>query len=81
MPLFSLEGTTALERAPEAEPGNAGYLDSLGWACSRRGKSDESPALLRRALEKRAGESLILEHIGEVCRSLGDLERAHNCPQ
>ena len=52
----------ALRRAPE----NPAYLDSLGWAYYRLGRSDEAREVLRKALERAPGNKEIAAHLREV---------------
>jgi tetratricopeptide (TPR) repeat protein len=55
-----------LEKAVNAEPGNAAYLDSLGWANFKLQKFDIGEDQLERAVELSGGRPEILEHLAEV---------------
>jgi len=64
-----------VRRASEAEPNNAAYRDSLGWALFRVGRLEEAAA----ELEKAAGDlpdGEILDHLGEVYLKLGKTGQA-----
>ena len=81
-----------IQRAVEAEPENAAYRDSLGWAFYRLGKYDQAIAQLQKAAASNAPDPLILEHLGDAYvaagkesaaveswqRALGSLESAPN---
>lgn len=60
----------------EAEPANAGYLDTLGWVLFRM----EEYEYARTVLEKAAGldpvEADIADHLSQVYEKLGNLEKA-----
>lgn len=53
--------------AVEHSPGNAAYLDSLGWALFRVGRAEEAREAIAQALSLAPGESEILGH----ARALG----------
>jgi len=64
-----------VRRAVDAEPDNAAYRDSLGWALYRLGRMDEAIV----ALEKAAGDlpdGEILDHLGEVYLKSGKKTQA-----
>lgn len=73
------EAVALISAALATEPGNPGYLDSLGWARFRRGETGEALANLGRALERRRTDRVILGHLDEVCRSLADPGAAPQC--
>ncbi len=53
-------------KAVRAEPENAAYLDSLGWALFRLGKHKKAAVELEKALAIDPQEPEILEHLAEV---------------
>lgn len=64
-----------IEKAVRAEPDNAAYLDSLGWALYRLGRIDEAIALLEKAAADEP-DPVILDHLGDACKSGGKLGKA-----
>lgn len=56
-----------VRRALEGEPGNADYLDTLGWVLCRRGEVEAGMAELRRASEASGGEVEEIEGHRERC--------------
>ena len=48
------------------EPGNASYLDSLGWAYFQQGKLDLADAPLTEAASKLLESSVVQEHLGDL---------------
>jgi tetratricopeptide (TPR) repeat protein len=53
-------------KAVRRQPKNPAYLDSLGWAYYKLGKSDEARDVLRSALELAPGNKGIAAHLREV---------------
>ena len=71
-----LERALAMVRlAVEAEPDNAAYRDSLGWALFRLGRLDEAAAELQTAAAS-APEGEIFEHLGEVLAAMKRTDQA-----
>ncbi|NLE37107.1 MAG: tetratricopeptide repeat protein [Pirellulaceae bacterium] len=62
-------------RAVEAEPDNAAYHDSLGWALYRSGRPREAVVVLQKAAEM-LSDGDVLDHLGEVYLKLGESHRA-----
>ncbi|HBO46356.1 MAG TPA: hypothetical protein DD670_21000 [Planctomycetaceae bacterium] len=62
-------------RAVEAEPDNAAYRDSLGWALYRLGRLQESVVVLQEAADL-LPDGEVLEHLGEVHLKSGESDRA-----
>jgi Flp pilus assembly protein TadD len=59
-------------RAVESEPDNVAYLDTLGWALHRAGRTEEARTSLLRAAGRGGGaDPVIREHLGDVQRALG----------
>jgi tetratricopeptide (TPR) repeat protein len=64
-----------IRRAVEAEPDNAAYRDSLGWALYRLGRWDEAVAELQKATEKQP-DGVIFDHLGDACLKFHQAEKA-----
>ena len=63
-----------LQAVVEEEPGNAAFLDSLGWVYYRLENLGEAERWLRRAVEHGgAGDGTVLAHLGEVLLALGEV--------
>lgn len=64
-----------IEQAVAAEPDNAAYRDSLGWAYHRLGRHGEAVAELEKAAAGRA-DAVILDHLGDAYNAVGRREEA-----
>lgn len=64
-----------VRRAAAAEPDNAAYRDSLGWALFRSGRLQEAVVELEKAATL-LPDGEILDHLGEVHLKLGNLRQA-----
>jgi tetratricopeptide (TPR) repeat protein len=65
-----------VRKAVAAEPNNAAYLDSLGWALFRVGRRADAVAELKKALAaEKEPEATIFEHLGDV---YADLNQSHD---
>jgi tetratricopeptide (TPR) repeat protein len=61
------EAELMIRRALQGEPGNASYLDSLGWVEYRKGKFDRALSdLLRAAKALEREDPVVFEHIGDT---------------
>ena len=60
------EAVELVQRALKLEPGNASFLDSLGWAYYQAGKLDLADAPLTEAAEKMPNNSVIQDHLGDL---------------
>jgi len=61
-----------LKQAVALTEGRDGYIiDSLGWAYFRQGKFEEAVTELERAVELRAGDSVINDHLGDAYWRVG----------
>jgi len=67
-----------IQKAVEAEPENAAYLDSLGWVFFRLQRYDQALPPLQEAAKilKDEPDGIILNHLGDVYNSLSDRENA-----
>jgi tetratricopeptide (TPR) repeat protein len=60
------EAVQLIERALRVEPGNPSYLDSLGWALFKQGKTADAAEPLRRAAAALPANSVIQDHHGDL---------------
>ena len=66
-----------IRRALQSEPGNASYLDSLGWVEFRKGKFDQALSdLLRAAKTAEREDPVVFEHIGDTYLKLNRSQEA-----
>ncbi|MCC9605005.1 tetratricopeptide repeat protein [Blastopirellula sp. JC732] len=64
--------TLMLEQAVDAEPENAAYRDSLGWAYFRQGRYDQAIGQLQQAVAKiNEPDPVLLEHLGDALSAAG----------
>jgi len=65
------EAIDLAERAVKIEPGNPAFLDTLGWALFKQGRTDEAADPLSRAAGVLTGSSVIQDHHGDVLAKKG----------
>jgi len=65
------EAVALVQRALTEDPGNASYLDSLGWAYYKQNKFAEAETYLRMALQGEAHNPTMLSHLGDVYAKTG----------
>jgi predicted Zn-dependent protease len=70
-----------IRRALAVEPGNRFYLDSLGWALYKQGRSKEALDPLQQASkglgkDEDADEAVVFDHLSTVQTELGQLSAA-----
>jgi len=65
-----------IERALKVDPDNPAYLDSLGWALFKQGRTDEAEPHLRKAADALPDQSVIQDHLGDVLARRGKLADA-----
>ena len=70
------EAVELAQRAVKIEPDNPAYLDTLGWALFKSGKTDEADAALSRAAGTLLGNSVIQVHHGDVLSGRGKTAEA-----
>ncbi len=70
------EAVKLVQRALDARPDSAAYLDSMGWVHFRRGELEKAFEYLERAVEAAPDEATICEHLGDVALKLGRKARA-----
>jgi len=66
-----VKGLRFCRKAVEIQPGNAAYLDSLGWACYKCKEPMAARDWLRKALELAPQETMIKEHLRIVTGGVG----------
>jgi tetratricopeptide (TPR) repeat protein len=65
------ESLKYIERALTVDPGNAAYLDSLGWAYYKLNKLDQAASNLKKAADERQSDSVVQNHYAQVLFKLG----------
>lgn len=70
------EAVMLIKKALKVEPKNGAYLDSLGWAYFKMGRTEEALKLLEEAASSPLKDSVILDHLGDAYYALGDETRA-----
>ncbi len=70
------EALEMIKRAVRAEPANASFLDSLGWAYFKLGKLQEAERHLSDAARRNPSSVAIQEHLGDLYQKLGKTELA-----
>ena len=65
------EAVELAERAVKIEPSNPAYLDTLGWALFKQGRTDEAADPLGRAATMLTGNSVIQDHHGDLLAKRG----------
>jgi len=70
------EAVTLIKRALDRDPGNASYLDSLGWAYFKLGRYDLAIENLRQAASELTTNSVVQEHLGDALFRLKRVDEA-----
>lgn len=70
------EAVKLIERAVKAEPENASFLDSLGWAYFKMDKLPEAERYLTAAARRNPTSAAIQEHLGDLYQKLGKTDEA-----
>jgi tetratricopeptide (TPR) repeat protein len=70
------ESVKYIQKALELEPGNAAYLDSLGWAYFKMGRYDLAENPLEKAATRIQNDPTIHEHLGNLYLRQGKTGRA-----
>lgn len=71
----------ALELAEQAvsfQPGNAAYLDTIGWVYYQRGDYSDAKTYIQRSVDTGDAGPEVYEHLGDVFEALGNMEEAIN---
>ena len=70
-------GTEMIHKAVAAQPWNAAFLDSLGWAYYKTGDFSNARKYLERAVRLREGrDAVVYDHLGDAAFRLGDTDAA-----
>ncbi len=72
------EALALVQRAVELDPYNGAYLDSLGWAYFKLNRLEEAELYLTKAARINHDDAVILEHLGDLYRELGQAARARD---
>ncbi len=70
------EALDLIQRAVKAEPSNASFLDSLGWAYFKLDKLSEAELHLSEAARRNPTSAATQEHLGDVYQRLGKTAEA-----
>jgi tetratricopeptide (TPR) repeat protein len=70
------ESVKYIQKALDLEPGNAAYLDSLGWAYFKMGRYDLAENPLEKAATKIQNDPTIHEHLGSLYLRQGKTKMA-----
>ena len=65
------EAVDLAEGAVKIEPSNPAYLDTLGWALFKQGRTEEAAAPLGKAATTLTGNSVIQDHHGDLLAKRG----------
>ena len=65
------EAVDLAQRAVKIEPGNPAFLDTLGWALFKQGRTEEAADPLSKAAAVLTGNSVIQDHHGDVLEKRG----------
>jgi Tfp pilus assembly protein PilF len=65
------EAVDLIKRALAEEPGNASYLDSMGWAMFKQNRLDDAEDYLRKAVNRNSHNPDMLSHLGDVLDKVG----------
>ena len=64
------------ERAVAMEPGNAAYLDTIGWIHFKKGNYEKAREYIQQSVDTGNASAEVYEHLGDVYEALSDLENA-----
>jgi tetratricopeptide (TPR) repeat protein len=65
-----------IRKALKLDPGNAAYMDSLGWAYYKKGLYPQAVKILEEAVEVAPEDALLRSHLGEAYFGNGQWEEA-----
>ncbi|MGM0738711.1 MAG: tetratricopeptide repeat protein, partial [Bacteroidota bacterium] len=63
-------------RALELNPGNAAFLDTMGWVYYQMGEYEKAKEYIRASIETGEASADVMEHMGDVYDKLGESDRA-----
>jgi tetratricopeptide (TPR) repeat protein len=64
------------EKAISLEPGNAAYLDTVGWIFYKQGNYEKAQQYIKQSIDTGDASAEVYEHLGDVYQALSDLESA-----
>jgi tetratricopeptide (TPR) repeat protein len=70
------EAEAMIKKAMELKPGDGYFTDSLGWVYYQKGLYDKALEVLLEAHRLAPEDPIIMEHVGDAYRMLGDSKRA-----
>ncbi|TVQ03097.1 MAG: hypothetical protein EA359_10335 [Balneolaceae bacterium] len=70
------EALEMAERAVAMEPGNAAYLDTIGWIHYKLGNLESAKMYIQQSIDTGQASATVYEHLGDVYKALGDEENA-----
>jgi len=70
------EALEMAERAVAMEPGNAAYLDTIGWIHYKLGNLESAKLYIQQSIDTGQASATVYEHLGDVYKALGDEENA-----
>jgi len=65
-----------IEQALEMSPDNSAYLDSFAWVLYKKGRFEAALEYQKKALKFDSEDPLMLEHMGDIYKSLEELQQA-----
>jgi Flp pilus assembly protein TadD len=72
------EALQLIQRAVSAQPTNAEFLHTLGWAYFKLDQLEEAERYLSESVQRDKGSALHLEHLGDVYARRGNTHQAHD---
>ncbi len=70
------EAIELIQKALKHDPGNASFMDSLGWAFFKQGKLSEAEKYLTDAARRSHSSAAIQEHLGDLYSKQQQKEKA-----
>ena len=70
------EALRLTKRAVDLDPGNGCFIDSLGWAYYRKGRTKNALELLKKAVELYPSDADVRYHLGKAYEAQGDMKSA-----
>ncbi len=67
---------TMARKAVDADPGNASYLDTIGWVYFQLGSFKEAEHFVKEAISKGEGNAVVYEHLGDIYFKLNQKDLA-----
>ncbi|MBN2226709.1 MAG: tetratricopeptide repeat protein [candidate division Zixibacteria bacterium] len=70
------EARRMIERALELDPENGAYIDSYGWVLFKLGKHSQALEQLLKAVTVITDDPVVMEHLGDAYKAVGDNDNA-----